>query len=222
MRLEVRRSKKEILALFAAHAPFGGNVVGIDAASWLYFGRSPERLSWAEAAFLAVLPNDPGLVGLGGRTGAAAPKSERAAARGCGSRGRCPTSSAGWPWPSPCPSARDPCRATRRTSSTRWPPGPAPRRLSAPSSPPTCRERSGPDRRAARRTAVRPGHPESRRRRHRQPRGRRRRLRRQRRARAARGARPERRHPAEPAEHRQHPQAVPLRGHAQGRRPRRR
>jgi len=60
-RLETRRTKKEILALFAAHAPFGGNVVGIDAASWLYFGRNPERLSWAEAAFLAVLPNDPGL-----------------------------------------------------------------------------------------------------------------------------------------------------------------
>jgi len=60
-RLETGRTKKEILALFAAHAPFGGNVVGIDAASWLYFGRSPERLSWAEAAFLAVLPNDPGL-----------------------------------------------------------------------------------------------------------------------------------------------------------------
>jgi len=63
VKLEVRRSKKEILALFAAHAPFGGNVVGIDAASWLYFGRSPERLSWAEAAYLAVLPNKPGLVG---------------------------------------------------------------------------------------------------------------------------------------------------------------
>ncbi len=62
LRLETRRSKREILALFAAHAPFGGNVVGIDAASWLYFGRSPERLSWAEAAFLAVLPNDPGLL----------------------------------------------------------------------------------------------------------------------------------------------------------------
>jgi len=61
LRLETRRSKQEILSLFAAHAPFGGNVVGIDAASWLYFGRSPDKLSWAEAAFLAVLPNDPGL-----------------------------------------------------------------------------------------------------------------------------------------------------------------
>ena len=63
LRLEARRSKKTILALFAAHAPFGGNIVGLDAASWLYFGRSPSRLSWAEAAFLAVLPNDPGLAG---------------------------------------------------------------------------------------------------------------------------------------------------------------
>jgi penicillin-binding protein 1C len=69
LRLESCRSKTEILSLFAAHAPFGGNVVGIDAASWLYFGRSPDELSWAEAAFLAVLPNDPGLSSSGpGRT----------------------------------------------------------------------------------------------------------------------------------------------------------
>ena len=62
VRLEVRSSKREILTLFAAHSPFGGNAVGLDAASWLYFGRSPERLSWAEAAYLAVLPQDPGLI----------------------------------------------------------------------------------------------------------------------------------------------------------------
>ncbi len=62
VRLETGRSKRAILSLFAAHAPFGGNVVGLDAASWLYFGRGPDELSWAEAAFLAVLPNDPGLL----------------------------------------------------------------------------------------------------------------------------------------------------------------
>jgi len=62
LRLEIRCSKREILSLFAAHAPFGGNVVGLDAASWMYFGRGPERLSWAEAAYLAVLPKDPGLI----------------------------------------------------------------------------------------------------------------------------------------------------------------
>jgi penicillin-binding protein 1C len=67
LRLEMSRSKREILELHAAHAPFGGNIVGIDAASWFYFDRSPEALSWAEAAFLAVLPNDPGLMATPGR-----------------------------------------------------------------------------------------------------------------------------------------------------------
>jgi penicillin-binding protein 1C len=58
-RLEFRYSKSEILALYASHAPFGGNVVGIDAAAWRYFGHNSEQLSYAEAATLAVLPNDP-------------------------------------------------------------------------------------------------------------------------------------------------------------------
>jgi len=62
LRLEMRYSKNEILALYASYAPFGGNVVGLEAASWRYFGRSPERLSWAESAMLAVLPNSPALI----------------------------------------------------------------------------------------------------------------------------------------------------------------
>lgn len=62
LRLEVFRGKRGILALYAAHAPFGGNVVGLSAASWRYFGRPPEGLTWAEAAVLAVLPNSPSLV----------------------------------------------------------------------------------------------------------------------------------------------------------------
>lgn len=61
-RLELRYSKDEILSLYAAHAPFGGNVVGLEAACWRYFGRSPETLSWAEGAMLAVLPNAPSLI----------------------------------------------------------------------------------------------------------------------------------------------------------------
>lgn len=61
-RLELSYSKDEILNLYASHAPFGGNVVGIEAAAWRYFGRSPEQLSWAEAATLAVLPNAPSLI----------------------------------------------------------------------------------------------------------------------------------------------------------------
>ncbi len=62
LRLEAALSKEEILRLYAGHAPFGGNVVGIDAASWRYFGRAPGDLSWAEAATLAVLPNNPALI----------------------------------------------------------------------------------------------------------------------------------------------------------------
>lgn len=62
IRLECSYSKDKIMALYAAHAPFGSNVVGLDAASWRYFGRSSEKLSWGEMAALAVLPNAPSLV----------------------------------------------------------------------------------------------------------------------------------------------------------------
>lgn len=61
-RLEFRSSKDDILKLYASHAPFGGNVVGIDAASWRYFNRDASTLSWAESATLAVLPNAPSLI----------------------------------------------------------------------------------------------------------------------------------------------------------------
>lgn len=61
-RLEFRHSKDEILQLYAAHAPFGSNVVGLEMASWRYFGLQPHQLSWAEAATLAVLPNAPSLI----------------------------------------------------------------------------------------------------------------------------------------------------------------
>ncbi len=61
-RLEFRYSKEDILKFYASHAPFGGNVVGLDAASWRYFGRRPQELSWAENATLAVLPNAPSLI----------------------------------------------------------------------------------------------------------------------------------------------------------------
>ncbi len=63
-RLEFRYSKEKILALYASHAPFGGNVVGLEAASWRYFGHASKALSWAEAATLAVLPNSPSQIHL--------------------------------------------------------------------------------------------------------------------------------------------------------------
>ncbi|WP_370568406.1 penicillin-binding protein 1C [Lacinutrix sp. WUR7] len=61
-RLEFRESKDQILAFYSSYAPFGGNVVGIDAASWRYFNRNANQLSWAESATLAVLPNAPSLI----------------------------------------------------------------------------------------------------------------------------------------------------------------
>ena len=63
-RLEFRASKEKILSMYVSHAPFGGNVVGLDAAAWRYFGHSSEELSWAEAAMLAVLPNAPAMIHL--------------------------------------------------------------------------------------------------------------------------------------------------------------
>lgn len=59
---ELRYTKRGVLELYAANAPFGGNVVGIEAASWRYFNRPPDSLTWAETATLAVLPNAPSLV----------------------------------------------------------------------------------------------------------------------------------------------------------------
>ena len=59
LRLEARYNKDEILRLYGANAPFGGNVVGLDAAAWRWFGRNAHQLGWAECATLAVLPNAP-------------------------------------------------------------------------------------------------------------------------------------------------------------------
>lgn len=62
LRYEFTNSKQQILTDYANNAPFGGNVVGIEAASWRYFGTPPENLTWAESALLAVLPNAPSLI----------------------------------------------------------------------------------------------------------------------------------------------------------------
>ncbi len=61
-RLELTYSKHAILDLYASNAPFGGNVVGLEAAAWRYYGKRPELLTWAESATLAVLPNSPALI----------------------------------------------------------------------------------------------------------------------------------------------------------------
>lgn len=57
--LERRLSKKEILDLYLTLAPYGGNVEGVRAASFAYFGKEPRRLTPAEAALLVALPQSP-------------------------------------------------------------------------------------------------------------------------------------------------------------------
>jgi len=64
-KLEIQFSKQKILSLYLDHAPYGGNIIGIRAASLKYFGREPENLTWSESATLAVLPNSPGLISPG-------------------------------------------------------------------------------------------------------------------------------------------------------------
>ena len=59
LQLELRYSKNDILGFYAQLAPFGGNISGVGAASWFYFGKTPEALSLAEAALLAAIPRSP-------------------------------------------------------------------------------------------------------------------------------------------------------------------
>ncbi|WP_407183251.1 penicillin-binding protein 1C [Bradyrhizobium centrosematis] len=59
--IEIERSlsKEQILDLYLALAPYGGNLEGIRAASIGYLGKEPKRLSLAEAALLVALPQSP-------------------------------------------------------------------------------------------------------------------------------------------------------------------
>ena len=62
LRLSLHCSKKEILGLYASHVPMGGNIVGVETASRVYYGKPAEELTWAEAALFAVLPNAPSMM----------------------------------------------------------------------------------------------------------------------------------------------------------------
>lgn len=62
VKLDLQYSKDEILRMYVSHAPYGGNVVGVQAASWRYYSRPLHLLSQAEYALLAVLPNAPSLM----------------------------------------------------------------------------------------------------------------------------------------------------------------
>jgi penicillin-binding protein 1C len=57
--LERRLAKEQVLGLYLALAPFGGNLEGVRAASLAYFGKEPARLSAAECALLVAIPRSP-------------------------------------------------------------------------------------------------------------------------------------------------------------------
>jgi len=59
IQIERRLSKTEILNLYLTHAPYGGNLEGVRAASLAWFGKEPKRLSTAETALLVALPQLP-------------------------------------------------------------------------------------------------------------------------------------------------------------------
>jgi penicillin-binding protein 1C len=59
LQLEWRFSKREVLAVYLTLAPMGGNLEGVRAASFAYFGKEPKNLSAAEAALLVAIPQSP-------------------------------------------------------------------------------------------------------------------------------------------------------------------
>lgn len=61
IQIESSLSKEQILRLYLRLAPFGGNLEGVRAATWAYYGKEPRRLSIGEAALLVALPQAPGL-----------------------------------------------------------------------------------------------------------------------------------------------------------------
>ncbi len=59
LQLEWHYTKDEILEMYLSYLPYGGNIEGVKAASYIYFGRPPEKLSLAQATLLTVIPNRP-------------------------------------------------------------------------------------------------------------------------------------------------------------------
>jgi penicillin-binding protein 1C len=57
--LELKYSKKEILELYLNLIPYGGNIQGVKAAAYFYFGKNPDHLSLAEITTLSIIPNRP-------------------------------------------------------------------------------------------------------------------------------------------------------------------
>lgn len=64
IKLELQHGKSGVITCYANIAPFGGNVVGLETAMFRWYGRDLQNATWAEAAVLALLPNNPGNISL--------------------------------------------------------------------------------------------------------------------------------------------------------------
>lgn len=59
LQIEMNYSKDEILNLYFNKAPYGGNIEGLGAASYFYFGKSLDKLTISEIALLSIIPKNP-------------------------------------------------------------------------------------------------------------------------------------------------------------------
>jgi penicillin-binding protein 1C len=59
VQLDLRLSKREILEAYLSRTPYGGNVEGLEAAAWTYFGHDARRLTPLEIATLLAVPQGP-------------------------------------------------------------------------------------------------------------------------------------------------------------------
>lgn len=59
VQLEMHYSKDELLDIYFNLVPYGGNIEGVGAAAYFYFGKSPRQLSWSEAAVMTAIPSSP-------------------------------------------------------------------------------------------------------------------------------------------------------------------
>jgi penicillin-binding protein 1C len=64
LKLSLHMDKQTVIRLYAGHVPMGGNIVGVHAAAWRYFGKPLSQITWAEAALFTVLPNSPSMINL--------------------------------------------------------------------------------------------------------------------------------------------------------------
>ena len=64
LKYSLMHADDQILQDWCETAPFGGNTIGVKAAALRYFNRPLDKLSWAEYALLAVMPNGPATANL--------------------------------------------------------------------------------------------------------------------------------------------------------------